>query len=137
MSYPSTPPHLPGSPGSNGGAVSGPDRTWAAAAHIGSLVAAFVAMGFLAPLIVLLARGNDSPYVRRHAVESLNFQISLLIYIAVAFVAVLFTLGIAFIVVIPIGAVVALFALIAIVMATAAANRGDDFRYPLCIRLVS
>ena len=136
MSYPSTPPPVPGSAGSNGGAISSPDRTWAAAAHIGSLVAAFFAMGFLAPLIVLLARGNESPYVRRHAVESLNFQISLLIYMAVAFVAVLFTLGLAFLVVLPIGAVVALFALIAIIMATSAANRGDDFRYPLCIRLV-
>ena len=137
MSYPPAPPPSSGdrSP-TNPNHVPNEDQTWAAGAHIGSLVAAWLAMGFLAPLVVMLVKGNDSAFVRRHAVESLNFQITLLIYLAIAGVVVLFTLGLGLIVVLPLLALVGLFALIAIIMATVAASRGDDFRYPLCIRLV-
>jgi uncharacterized Tic20 family protein len=116
--------------------VSLDDRRWAAAAHVGSLLAAWFALGVLGPLAVLVLRGDTSPFVRRHAVESLNFQISLLIYIAVAGVAAVFTVGLALLVLIPVGFVIALVALIEIILGTAAANRGDEFRYPLCIRLV-
>ena len=58
----------------------GDERTWATAAHWSALVAACVALAFLGPLVVLLAKGNESPWVRRNAVESLNFQLSMLIY---------------------------------------------------------
>ena len=46
----------------------------------------FVALAFLGPLIVMLTKGNESRYVRRQAVESLNFQLSILIYGIVSFV---------------------------------------------------
>lgn len=130
MSYsPPTPP-----PGAV--AYTNEERLWGAAAHVGSLVAAWFAMGFIGPLIVLLLKGNESAFVRRHAVESLNFQISLLIYIAVAGVAALLTLGLALLVILPVAAVVAILALIAVIKGTLAGHRGEEFRYPLCIRLV-
>ena len=62
------------------------ERTWGGAAHWSALIGAFVAMAFLGPLIVLLAKGNTSPYVRQQAVESLNFQITCLIFGVVSFV---------------------------------------------------
>lgn len=111
-------------------------RLWAIAAHIGSLVAAWIAMGFLAPLVVLLAVGNRSAFARRHAVESLNFQISLLIYLLVAVVLAFFTLGLGLIIIVPIGILFGLGALVAIILATLAAADGRDFHYPLCIRLI-
>jgi uncharacterized Tic20 family protein len=126
----------PYQPPPSGLSVPNEDRLWGATAHVGSLVAAWFALGVLGPLVVLLLKGNESAFVRRHAVESLNFQISLLIYIAVATVAVIFTLGLAVFVAIPLAVIVAVLALIAIVMGTLAAHRGQDYRYPLCIRLV-
>ena len=33
------------------------------------------ALGWVAPLVALLAKGNESPTVRAHAVAALNFQI--------------------------------------------------------------
>jgi uncharacterized Tic20 family protein len=123
-------------PSSGGLAYSNEERLWGAAAHVGSLVAAWFALGILGPLVVLLLKGNDSAFVRRHAIESLNFQISLLIYIAVAGVAALLTLGLALFVILPVAAVVAVLALIAIIKGTLAGHRGQEFRYPLCIRLV-
>ncbi len=129
MSYPHTPPPPSGS-------LSDEERLWSVGAHIGTLAAAWFAMGIIAPLVVLVVKGNESHYIRRHAVESLNFQISLLIYLAIAAVAILFTLGLAILVLLPLIALAGLFALVAIIMATLAASRGDDFHYPLCIRLV-
>jgi uncharacterized Tic20 family protein len=106
------------------------ERTWAMAAHIGSLVAAWFAMGLLAPLLVLLVKGSASPFVRRHAAESLNFQISLLIYLIATAVLWLIVIGIFLTVALGV------FALIVIILATVAASHGEDYRYPLTIRLI-
>lgn len=137
MSDPYGPPpgHQPGP-----GGVSSDDKTWALAAHIGTLVAAYIALGFLAPLIIMLAK-QDRPYVRRHAVESLNFQISLLIYFVagtvVMFVVALLTFGIGLLVLLPVALVLGLVALVLIIMATIKASNGEEFRYPLTMRLVT
>ena len=113
------------------------ERNWALASHIGTIVAAWFAMGFIAPLIVMLVKGNDSAYVRKHAVESLNFQISLLIYIVAGFLITLVTFGIGALVVVPVAIVVGVFALVVIILATVRAANGEDYRYPLCLRFVS
>jgi uncharacterized protein len=112
------------------------ERNWAMAAHLGSFVAAYAALGLLAPLTVLLVKGNASPFVRRHAVESLNFQISVLIYGVVAFLAVLVTFGLGAIIVVPVALVAGIAYLVVIILATTKAANGEDYRYPLTIRLV-
>ena len=135
MTYPAPPP-----PPWSGYAPTTPttptERTWAMGAHLGALVSAWFALGLIAPLAVLLFMGGESPFVRRHATESLNFQISLLIYSTVAVVLAIVTLGIGLLVIVPVAIVVGLLALVAIIMAGLAANRGDDFRYPLCLRII-
>ena len=129
----STPPG-PQAPQPGYGPAGGPtqeERNWALASHVGTFVAAWFAMGFLAPLIIMLVKGNDSAFVRRHAVESLNFQISLLIYLVVSFVLAFVLIGFLLM------AVVGVFALVVIILATIKAANGEGYRYPLCIRLVS
>ena len=140
MSYPPGPP-APPPPG--GGEPQGwgqpgvpaiptaEERNWALAAHVGTFVAAWFAMGFLAPLVIMLVKGKDSAFVRRHAVESLNFQISLLIYLVVSAVLALILIGFVLM------AVVGVFALVVIILATVKAANGEEYRYPLCIRMVS
>lgn len=112
------------------------ERNWALASHIGTLVAAWLAMGFLCPLVIWLVFRERSEFVRRHALDSLNFQISLLIYSAVGVIVSLVTFGLGAIVVVPVAAVVAIVALVFIVLATIAAADGREYRYPLTIRLV-
>jgi uncharacterized Tic20 family protein len=130
MSNPPGPPAPP--PGYGPVAVpSQEERNWALAAHVGTFVAAWLAMGFLAPLIIMLMKGNDSAFIRRHAVESLNFQISLLIYLVISFVLAFVLVGFLLM------AVVGVFALVVIILATIKAANGEDYRYPLCIRMVS
>ena len=62
------------------------EKNWAMIAHMGAFVAAWVALGLLAPLFVLLTKGKESEFVRRHAVESLNFQINALVWMAISVV---------------------------------------------------
>jgi uncharacterized Tic20 family protein len=118
------------------GAPSPTDRNWAAAAHWGTLVAGWLAMGFLAPLLIMLTVGNQSPFVRRHAVESLNFQISLLIYTAVGVLFSILTLGLGLLIVIPAGLAVAVAAIVFLVLASIKATNGEEYRYPLTLRFV-
>ncbi|QWC86779.1 DUF4870 domain-containing protein [Nocardioidaceae bacterium] len=101
------------------------------AAHAGSFVAAYVALGFIAPLIVMLVKGKESAYIRAHAVESLNFQLSALVYIIVSAVLILVFVGILML------AAVAIFYLVVVILATVKASNGEMYRYPLTIRLVS
>src|SRR5215471_3811006 len=119
----------------NAGQNSGPamsaseEHTWGMIAHIGVLVAAWFAMGFLCPLIIWLVFRFRSDFVSRHAVESLNFQISLLIYTAVAVVLILITFGLGVLIVVPLILIGAVAALVYIVLATMAASSGHDYRY--------
>ena len=95
-----------------------------------------MALAFLGPLLVLLIQGNKSAFVRRHAIESLNFQITLLIALAAGIVLSVVTLGLGLIIVLPVGLVVGILALVWIIMAGIKANNGEDYRYPINIRLV-
>ncbi|MDH2428192.1 DUF1707 and DUF4870 domain-containing protein [Sphaerisporangium sp. TRM90804] len=54
--------------------LTGGDRMGAIAAHL----LPFCGLSFVAPLVVLLTAGKNSVYVREHAVEALNFQLTLL-----------------------------------------------------------
>jgi len=86
--------------------------------------------GFIAPLVIWLIKKDQSQYVAEHAKESLNFQISITIYL---FVSSLLTLVLIGFILLP---AIGVFALIVIIIATIRANNGEMYRYPLTIRFV-
>ncbi|MGE3289249.1 MAG: DUF4870 domain-containing protein [Pseudonocardia sp.] len=136
MSYypPPTGPSVPPPPAGGPYGLSSDERLWAMLAHLGCLIIGLITGGFLAwlaPLIVMLTKGNESAFVRRHAVESLNFQITMIIVWAVAVVLTFVLIG--FFVLLA----QAVFWLIVVIMASVAANNGQEYRYPLTIRMVS
>lgn len=102
------------------------ERTWSLLAHVGSIV-----LGFLAPLIVMLVKGNESPTVRAHSVESLNFQITVLIGYVISWILAFLLIG--FLLVFAVWVVSLIFA----IMGTMAASRGEPYKYPFALRLVS
>jgi uncharacterized protein len=114
------------------GGLTQDERTWGGAAHWGALIGALVGgLAFLGPLLVLLIKGNDSPWIRRQSVESLNFQISILIYTIVSAVLIFVLVGILMLVIVGIGW------LVFTIIGSVKASNGEDYRYPLTIRLVS
>ncbi|MEK6437509.1 DUF4870 domain-containing protein [Pseudonocardia sp. T1-2H] len=128
----SPPPDGPWEPTRRFGTVEAraDERNWAMSAHILSFVSAWFALGLFAPLVVLLAKGNDSAFVRRHAVESLNFQINALFYTVVFYLLIFVGIGL---VLLPL---YGLFYLVCVITATVRASSGRDYRYPLTVRFV-
>src|SRR5437879_13453952 len=70
-------------------------RTWCVLAHATALVGFLVpwAGHILGPLIIWLAKRGDSPEIDAHGKESLNFQISMLIYNVIAGILCLVLIG--------------------------------------------
>jgi uncharacterized Tic20 family protein len=102
------------------------ERTWSLLAHIGSII-----LGFLAPLVVMLVKGNESPTVRTHSVESLNFQITVLIAYVVSWILAFLLIGFLLV------GLVWIVSLIFSIMGAMAASRGEPYKYPFALRLVS
>jgi uncharacterized protein len=106
------------------------ERTWGMFAHLAPFVGALVGLPFLGPLVVFLIYKDRSPFVRRHAVESLNFQLTLLIGYVISAVLMLVIIGFFT------AAAIAIASIVLQILAAVAANRGEDYRYPLTIRFV-
>jgi uncharacterized Tic20 family protein len=103
-------------------------RMWAMLAHLGGII-----LGFVAPLIVYLVQKDRGIFVREQSREALNFQLTLLIAYVIASVIGVITFGIGFILYLPL---VVLNILLPI-LAGVAANKGENYRYPLTVRMVS
>ncbi len=101
------------------------ERNWALFAHLGTLV-----LWLVAPIIVLLTKAKESAFVRQQALESLNFQITLLIACLVAVALSFVGIGFFLFPVIGIGA------LVLVLLGSVRSYQGVAFRYPLTIRLV-
>ena len=137
-------------------AVSQDDRLWAAGAHVGALVAAFLTSwmagvaGALAALVVWLIVRDRHPFAAEHAKEAFNFNLSMFIYACAASVigllligGTVLTLGIGALVTIPAGIVLmlvwlglAIAWLVLTIIAAIKAYDGEMYRYPLTIRLL-
>lgn len=105
--------------------MPGDDKTWAILSHVLTFVG-----GFIAPLVIYLIKKDESPYVRHHAAEALNFQLSIIIYAIVSMILILVLIGILLILAVAIGA------LVFTIIAAIAASNGEEYRYPLTIRFV-
>jgi uncharacterized protein len=113
-------------------------RTWAMVAHVSALAAAFVALAFLGPLVVYLVKRDEDPFVRAHAAEALNFQLSCLLYGVVGGILLIITIVFIFgLLLIPVAILLALAWLVLTIVGGVKAAQGESFRYPLTIRFVS
>jgi hypothetical protein len=119
---------------------SGPSRDsrgLAAIAHLSSFVALTGIPSFIGPLVIWLLQKDRDRFVAGEALEALNFNLSLLLYVAAAVVATIFTLGLGLIVVIPLALVAAPAWLVVTAVAASRAAEGQPFRYPATIRMIS
>jgi hypothetical protein len=108
------------------------ERLWAMVCHLAAFAGLILPyVGFVVgPLIVWAIKKDEFPLVSDQGKESINFQISMLIYGAVA--ASLIVIGIGFLLV-PAWAVAEI---VLVIVAALAANNGEQYRYPLTIRFV-
>ncbi|MBX6324838.1 MAG: DUF4870 domain-containing protein [Chthoniobacterales bacterium] len=108
-------------------------RTWCVLCHASALLGLFFHFlgHLLGPLIVWLLKRGDSPDIDAHGKESLNFQLSMLIYDAIAAILCLVLIGI------PI--LIGLWVLntVLVIVASVKASQGEFYRYPFTIRFVN
>jgi uncharacterized Tic20 family protein len=107
-------------------------RTWTVLCHASALVGFFVpwAGHILGPLIIWLAKRGDSPEIDAHGKESLNFQISMLIYSLIAGVLCLVLIGFVLL------GILHILNLVLVIIASIQASEGKLYRYPISIRLI-
>jgi hypothetical protein len=107
-------------------------RTWCVLCHATALAGFFVpwAGHILGPLIVWLAKRGDSAEIDAHGKESLNFQISMLIYNLIAGILCLVLIGFVIL------GILHLLNLVLVIIASIQASEGKFYRYPLAIRLI-
>lgn len=90
-----------------------------------------ILVGFWGPLIIYLITKPEQRFARHHAAEALNFSITLGIALIVSALSMLVLIGFILFPIVLIAGVVFH------IIAAMAANRGEWYRYPINIRLVS
>ncbi|WP_345629483.1 DUF4870 domain-containing protein [Rugosimonospora acidiphila] len=121
---PTSPPPL--------GYATADDKTWALIAHFGGAAGMFISgfLGWVAPLIALVNKGNQSPTVRAHAVAALNFHLTWTIVAVVGYITLCFFIGF---IILPIAWLVGV---ILGIIGGLRANEGQLYHYPMSISIV-
>ena len=109
------------------------ERTYATFNHL-SLLTFHVLMPVIPALAMWLIKRDRSPFVDDHGREAVNFQISLMIYALILIPVVgALTCGVGWVLYIALYGL----AIYGMVKAAMAANRGQYYRYPACIRFLT
>ena len=108
------------------------ERTWGMLAHLSALAGLVMPLVgvVLGPLVVWLARGDQSPFVAAHAKEALNFNITVLLAALVCTLLVLVFVGFL------LGTGVFIAWLVMTLIAAIRASEGHLYRYPFALRFV-
>jgi len=108
------------------------EKNWAMICHLASF-AGFTSIpcaNVLGPLIVWLIKKDESEFIDDQGRESLNFQISISLYLIICIPLCFIFIGILFMIFIGITA------LILTIIAAVKANDGIYYRYPMTIRFI-
>jgi uncharacterized Tic20 family protein len=109
------------------------ERQWAMGCHLIALcgyVIPLPAANLLGPLVLWLLKREDGAFIDEQGKESLNFQISLFLYLMVC--GFLFVIGIGMLLIFP----VIIFGFVCVIVGAVKASEGTAFRYPACIRFI-
>jgi len=111
--------------------LSEAERNWAMLCHLSAFAGFFFPFGgIIGPLICWLSRKDESQWIDLNGKASLNFQISLLLYIVL-------TIPLCFIIIgIPIVIFLGFLKVICIIIGSVKASKGEEFRYPLSIPFI-
>ncbi len=137
----SIPPPIPQNPWQQAGRGGGPDamfdpgagefeRNYSMALHL-SVLAMHFALPLVPAIVLYMIKKDESSFIRDHGKEAINFQITLLLYAALAFV----TFPLCFVGIV-IGTAAYVLGIVGMILATVAAKSGRYYRYPACIRVL-
>ncbi|MDZ8117374.1 DUF4870 domain-containing protein [Pontiella agarivorans] len=106
------------------------ERNWAMACHlsaVGGYLLPYVLAQFVIPLVIWLMKRDSGAFIDAQGKETVNFQLSLLLY------AVVLTLSvIGLLLLLPL----VIFGFVCPIVGAVKASEGREFRYPLCIHFI-
>lgn len=112
-------------------ATQNDERNWAMFCHLAAFSGVIIPFGHvIGPLIMWTMKKDDSELVNREGKKSLNFQISMSIYLFVS--ALLVFVGIGIVLLMALGIISIIF----VVMAIVKTLNGEDYQYPLTIEFI-
>jgi len=107
------------------------ERQWAMLSHLGTFSACLIPFGnIIVPLIIWQVKKGESSFTVEHSKESLNFQISLMLYCIAASLLILIIIGFFLF----IGLFI--FNIVVVIIAGLKANEGEYYKYPMTIRFI-
>ena len=107
------------------------ERMWGMFCHLSALSGFIIPFGnLIGPLIIYSMKKEEYAFVADQGKESLNFQISVMIYLIAGGLISIFFVGF-----ILFGALI-LVSLVLTVVASVRANDGEYYRYPLTIKFI-
>lgn len=112
--------------------ISKDDRFWAMLCHLAAFLGYFVPVigNILGPLIVWLAKREQSPYIDQQGKAALNFQITISIAAMIAILLMVVVIGIFLL------PIIGIINIVLIVIAAVSAYKGEPFRYPFSLHLI-
>jgi uncharacterized Tic20 family protein len=107
------------------------ERTYGMLCHLLALAGFVVPFGnIIGPLIIWLMKKDEFPFVNDQGKQSLNFQISMMIYAIISAVLTLVIIGLFLLI------AVGITNLVLVIIASMRANEGQAYRYPLAIQFI-
>jgi uncharacterized Tic20 family protein len=87
-------------------------------------------LGWIGPLVALIAKGNQSPLVRAHAVAALNFQVLWSVIALIGWILACIVIGVF------IGLAAMVIGIVFGIIAGVKANNGEPYRYPMTMSII-
>lgn len=124
------------------------EKTWALLAHLSSLSGVFTGLlgAILGPMVVWLVGKEKHPFIDRHGKEALNFGITVVLagfvlglvafFVAMPMFMFALTGMFAMLLLIPLFLAVFVFWLVFVITAAVKASNGQEYRYPVSLRIV-
>ena len=111
--------------------LSESEKNWAMFCHLSAFAAFFFPFGgIIGPLICWLSRKDEFAWVDENGKASMNFQLSVLLYMVLAIPLCFILIGI------PIVIFLGFLKVICIIIASVKASKGEKFKYPLAIPFI-
>ena len=111
--------------------LSESERNWAMFCHLSSFASLVIPFGgIIGPLICWSSKKHESSFVDQNGKASLNFQLSIMLYIIVCIPLMFIIIGF-----VLLGALLIL-ELVCVIIASIKAGRGEDYTYPLTIPFI-
>jgi uncharacterized protein len=111
--------------------LSETERNWSMLCHLSAFAGFFFPFGgIIGPLICWLTRKDESLWINENGKSSLNFQLSILLYMVLVFPLCFIIVGI------PLMVALVFLKIICVIIASVKASKGEEFRYPLAIPFI-